>query len=161
MTKGQIIQNLFVRFLMEMKFENCEFLEIWNSFVNNRKALNSKENFDFIYDYFRSFLEEEYFIMDNSCIPNKYTSAYHSYQLKKIILPSELQPAYESIYLKTQELRNEINKSKIKLDYLNECFKEFPAIQFQIEFLIERRQLELLKLESKVSVLNELIKTFN
>lgn len=161
MTKGQILQKLFVRFLMEMKFENCEFLEIWNSFVENRKALNSKENFDFIYDYFRNFLAVEYFIMDNSCIPFKYTATYHSHQLKKIILPHELQAPYELIFLKAQELRHEINKIKIKTEYLNECFKEFPAIQFQIEFLIEKRQLELLKLESKVSVLNELIKTFN
>ncbi len=161
MTKGQILQKLFVRFLAKMKFQNCLFQDIWNLFIEKRDYLNSKENFDFIYAYFKELLEENYFTMDISSIPSKYTSAYTTHQLKKLSLPKELRSPYETIYLKAQNIKNEIYKNQIEIEYLHECFKEFPPIRFQIEFLIQEKQQELVKLESRVSVLAELIENFN
>lgn len=161
MTKGQILQKLFVRFLAKMKFQNCLFQDIWNLFIEKRDCLNSKENFDFIYAYFKELLEENYFTMDISSIPPKYTSAYTTHQLKKLSLPRELQSPYETIYLKAQNIKNDIHKNQIEIECLNECFKELPPIRFQIEFLIQKKEQELFKLESKVSALTALIETFN
>lgn len=161
MTKGQILQRLFVRFLANMKFQNCLFQEIWNSFVEKRDHLNSKENYDFIYIYFKEFLEKDCFIMDIATIPPKYTSAYTAYQLKKLLLPKELQSPYENIFQQMQEIKNEIHKNQLEIECLNECFKDFSAIRFQIEFLIQQKQQELIRLESKVNALTALIETFN
>lgn len=161
MTKGQILQRLFVRFLTKREFQNCFFQDIWNAFIEKRDYLNSKENFDFVYDYFKEFLEEDYFIMDITSIPPKYTSTYTAHQLKKLCLPKELQFPYETIFLKTQKIRNDINKYQIEIECLHECFKEFPPIRFQIELLIQQRKQELVKLESRANALTELIETFN
>lgn len=161
MTKGQILQKLFVRFLTKMNFQNCSFDDIWYLFIEKRDYLNSQENFDFIYDYFKELLEEDFFTMDISSIPPKYTSAYTTHQLKKLSLPKELQSPYETIYLKTQNIRNDIHRNQIEIECLHECFKEFPPIRFQIEFLIQQKQQELVKLESRESALTELIEAFN
>ncbi|WP_228715382.1 hypothetical protein [Acinetobacter pittii] len=161
MTKGQILQKLFVRFLAKMKFQNCLFQDIWNLFIEKRDYLNSQENFDFIHAYFNELLEEDYFTMDISSVPPKYTSAYTMHQLKKLSLPEELQFPYETIYLKAQYIKNDIHKNQIEIECLHECFKEFPPIRFQIEFLIQQKKQELVKLESRVSALTELIETFN
>lgn len=161
MTKGQILQKLFVRFLAKMKFQNCLFQDIWNLFIEKRDYLNSQENFDFIYNYFKELLEENYFVMDVSNIPHKYTSVYTKHQLKKLSLPKELQSPYETIYLRAQNIKNDIHKNQIEIECLNECFKELPTIRFQIEFLIQQKEQELFKLESKVSALKQLIETFN
>lgn len=161
MTKGQILQRSFVRFLINMQFQNCSFQDIWNAFVDKRDYLNSKENFEFIYDYFKVFLEEDYFIMDITSILPKYTSSYSTHQLKKLSLPKELQSPYHTLFIKAQNIKSDIHKNQIKLEYLNECFKEFPSIRFQIEFLIQQKQQELVRLESRANVLTELIETFN
>lgn len=161
MTKGQILQRLFVRFLEKRKFENCLFQDIWKAFIEKRDYLNSKENFDFVYDYFREFLEEDHFIMDITSIPPKYTSTYTTHQLKKLCLPKELQSPYETIFEKKQKIRSDIHKHQIEIECLHECFKEFPSIRFQIEFLIQQKQGELIKLESRANALTELIETFS
>lgn len=161
MTKGQILQRLFVRFLAKRKFQNYLFQDIWNVFVKKRDHLDSKENYDFIYDYFKEFLEKDCFIMDITSIPPKYTSAYTAHQLKKLLLPKELQSPYETIFQQTQKIRNEIHKNQIEIECLHGCFKDFPAIRFQIEFLIQQRKQELVKLESRANALTELIETFN
>jgi len=160
MTKGQILQRLFIRFLVKMKFQNCLFQDIWNAFIEKRDYLNTEENFDFIYDYFKALLKEDYFIMDITSIPPKYTSTYTTHQLKKLSLPKELQSPYETIFIKTQNIKNDIHKNQIEIECLHECFKEFPDIRFQIEFLIQQKQQELVKLESRANALTELIETF-
>ncbi|WP_228156359.1 hypothetical protein [Acinetobacter seifertii] len=161
MTKGQILQRSFVRFLINMQFQNCSFQDIWNAFIDKRDYLNSKENFEFIYDYFKVLLEEDYFIMDITSIPPKYTSSYSTHQLKKLSLPKELQSPYDTLFIKTQNIKSDIHKNQIKLECLNECFNEFPSIRFQIEFLVQQKQQELVRLESRANVLTELIETFN
>ncbi len=161
MTKGQIVQRLFIRFLIRNEFQNCLFQDIWNAFIEKCDYLNSEQNFYFIYEYFQKLLKEDYFIMDIATTPPKYTSAYTAYQLKKLLLPKELQSPYENIFQQTQEIKNEIHKNQLEIECLNECFKDFPAIRFQIEFLIQQKQQELIRLKSKVSALTELIETFN
>ncbi|KYQ79712.1 hypothetical protein AWW73_18095 [Acinetobacter lactucae] len=160
MTKGQIVQRLFIRFLIRNEFQNCLFQDIWNAFIEKCDYLNSEQNFYFIYDYFQKLLKEDYFIMDNSSTPPKYTSLYTTHQLKKLLLPEELQSPYETIFIKEKNIRSTIHKNQIEIECLRECFKEFPPIRFQIEFLIQQKQQELLTLESRANALTELIETF-
>ncbi|ENZ1200872.1 hypothetical protein PGJ85_016250 [Acinetobacter baumannii] len=161
MTKGQILQRLFIRFLIAKKFEKYEFTQIWSLFIENRKYLNTEENFEFIYQFFKQLLEKRFFIIDMEKLPLKYTSAYESYELKKFNLPEELQSAYESIFIKTKSLEKDLQKNEMEIQYFEEYFKEYPVIQFQIELLLHKKQQEHLKLKTQVDVLKELIKTFD
>lgn len=160
MTKRQILQRLFLRFLMQNTFYEQSFVEIWTLFIGEKNNFNNDENFEAIHSFFIKNLEKEYFIVDTTSIPHKYTSIYHSYQLKKICLPVELQGPFESICEKTHQLNKALQQNEIEIEYLNECFNEFPSIRFQIELLTQQKKDYQLSLQSKVNVLNELIQTF-
>ncbi|WP_151740205.1 hypothetical protein [Acinetobacter nosocomialis] len=160
MTKRQILQRLFLRFLMNNTFYKKEFVEIWALFIGHKNNFNNLENFEAIHSFFIRDLEKEYFMVDKKSIPRKYTSIYHSYQLKKICLPLELQGPYESICEKKYELNDTLQQNQIEIEYLSECFNEFPSIRFQIELLIQQKKDYNLSLQSKINVLHELIQTF-
>ncbi|HCQ9734838.1 TPA: hypothetical protein OMQ38_003685, partial [Acinetobacter baumannii] len=102
---------------------------------------------------------KEYFIVDPINIPQKYTSKYHAYQIKKICLPVELQEPYESICEKTNQLNKALQQNELEIECLKECFNEFPSIRFQIELLIQKKKDYQFSLQSKVNVLKELIQT--
>ncbi len=160
MTKRQILQRLFLRFLMKNTFYKQDFVKIWNLFAGENKYFNTDENFEVVHSFFIQNLEKEHFIVDTTAIPRKYTSTYHAYQLKKICLPVELQEPYESICEKTYQLNKALQQNELEIECLNECFKEFPSIRFQIELLIQKKQNYQFSLQSKVNVLKELMQTF-
>ena len=81
--------------------------------------------------------------MDPINIPQKYTSKYHAYQIKKICLPVELQEPYESICEKTNQLNKALQQNELEIECLKECFNEFPSIRFQIELLIQKERLSI------------------
>lgn len=162
MTKGEILQRSFVRFLLDNYFEKYEFQQIWASFVKERTSgLDTEEHFQFIYKFFKDSLVKEYFILDTSCLPHRYSSAYTNYQLMKENLPKELQSSYDSIYQKVQKLKKTIKQKELEIEYLKRYSKEFPKIQFQIECLIQKTELEHLELESNINALDAIIKVFN
>ncbi|MDC5008816.1 hypothetical protein OHW24_16090 [Acinetobacter baumannii] len=162
MTKRQIIQRLFLRFLMNNTFYKQEFIHIWSLFISEKKLLDDDENIEIVQDFFKQLLEKEYFIVEANTVPKQYTSTYHVYQIKKLCLPEELRSSYESIYLKTQNLNNAIrrNELELELEYLNECFNDYPSIRFQVEILIQQKQEHQYSLQSKINVLKELIQFF-
>lgn len=160
MTKRQILQRVFLRFLMKNKFYKQTFVEIWSIFIDKKVSLNNDENFEVIYSFFKKTLEQEYFIMDIESVPPKYTSKYNLYQLKKICLPEDLQGPYESIYEKTNQLKKALRGNEIEIEYLNECSKEFPIIGLQIDFLMHEKKDNQFTLQSQIRVLKELIQTF-
>lgn len=160
MTKRQILQRLFLRFLMRNTFHNQSFTEIWLLFIGTKNSLNKNENFELIHSFFKQTLEKEYFTVDTNSIPLKYTSKYHVYQLKKICLPVEMQKSFESIYERVHQLNRVLQQGELEIEYLHECFNEYPTIRFQIEILIQQKQENLFSLQSKLNVLKELIQTF-
>ncbi|AZC08513.1 hypothetical protein KC095_12570 [Acinetobacter nosocomialis] len=160
MTKRQILQRLFLRFLMKNSFHKLAFTEIWSLFVGHNSYLNNDENFEVVHSFFIHHLVKEYFIVDSINIPQKYTSKYHAYQIKKFCLPVELQEPYESICEKTNQLNKALQQNELEIECLNECFNEFPSIRFQIELLIQKKKDYQFSLQSKVNVLKELIQTF-
>ncbi|MDC5690011.1 hypothetical protein OFM99_18240 [Acinetobacter baumannii] len=148
MTKGEILQRSFVRFLIDKHFEKYNFQQIWTVFVQERpNGLDTEENFQFVYNFFKGTLAKEYFILDTSSIPYRYSSAYTKYQLLKENLPKEVQPCYDSIYQKVQKLNKTIKCKELEINYLKEYCKEFPKIQFQIESLILEKEMEYLELK--------------
>jgi len=160
MTKRQILQRLFLRFLMRNTFSKQAFAEIWSLFIGEKNYLNNDENFELIYKFFMQTLEKEYFIVDTKSIPPKYTSIYHAHQLKKICLPVEMRDPFESIWGRTQQFNIALQQNELEIEYLNECFNEFPSIRFQIELLIQQKRDNQFFLKSKINVLKELIQTF-
>ncbi|WP_454667578.1 hypothetical protein [Acinetobacter calcoaceticus] len=160
MTKGDLLKRLFVRFLLRQEFIECEFTQIWELFVQKRYYLDTKESFEFINSFFKSFLEEDYFIVDTKPVPFKYTSAYREHQLMTFLVPEEFRLSYESICQKMQKVEKTIHQKELEIEFLNGYYKEFPAIQFQIDILIKKRQEEKVKLQSNINVLQELIQTF-
>lgn len=69
MTKRQILQRLFLRFLVRNTFIKQAFAEIWSLFIGEKNYLNNAENFELIYNFFMQTLEKEYFIVDTKSIP--------------------------------------------------------------------------------------------
>lgn len=159
MTKEELLKRTFVRFLLNKKFVNSDFENIWLLFIGKRTNLDTEENFQCIYSFFKESLEKEYFILNTTTFPYSYSSAYTEHQLIKLNLPMELQSPYESIYQKYQKLKKDFYQTEIEIEYLQECFKEFPEIQFHIESLIYKKEQEHFKLESRINILNEIIKT--
>lgn len=160
MTKGQILQRVFIRFLIKQSFDKCEFMQIWNLFVEKKSRLNSEDNFQFIKKFFKQYLEKDYFLVDRTYTPFKYTSAYTKYQLSKFFLPEELQSSYESINQEYEILKKIIFQKDLEIKCLKEYLNKFPALRFQIEILIYQREDEHFRLQSKENVLNELIQSF-
>ncbi|EOQ61110.1 hypothetical protein F935_03456 [Acinetobacter calcoaceticus ANC 3811] len=162
MTKGEILQRSFVRFLLNKNFQNHEFQQIWTIFVQERSSgLNTEENFHFIYKFFKKSLVKEYFILDTSTVPHRYSSAYTKHQLMKENLAKELRPSYESIYQKVQTLKKAIKQKELEIEFLKEYSREFPKIQFEIESLIHEKEREYLALESNMNALDAIFKVFN
>ncbi|ELT4631729.1 hypothetical protein KD918_01715 [Acinetobacter baumannii] len=162
MTKGEILQRSFVRFLLGKNFQNHEFQQIWTTFVQERPSgLNTEENFHFIYNFFERSLAKEYFILDTSHVPPRYSSAYTKRQLMKENLPEELRPSYDSIYQKVQTLKKAIKQKELEIEFLKEYSREFPKIQFEIESLIHEKEREYLALESNMNALDAIFKVFN
>jgi hypothetical protein len=52
MTKRQILQRLFLRFLMNNTFYKKEFVEIWALFIGHKNNFNNLENFEAIHSFF-------------------------------------------------------------------------------------------------------------
>ncbi len=160
MTKRQILQRMFLRFLMKNTFHKQDFVEIWSLFVSKKSFLDNSENLESIHSFFMEVLEKEYFTVEMKSIPPKYTSIYQAYQIKKLCLPVELRPSYQSIYERTLDLNKALRRNELEIEYLKECFNDFPNLRFQVEHLIQQKRDYQLSLQTKISVLEELINFF-
>lgn len=67
---------------------------------------------------------------------------------------------FESIWGRAQQFNIDLQQNELEIEYLNECFNEFPSIRFQIELLIQQKRDNQFFLKSKINVLKELMQTF-
>ncbi|WP_217487112.1 hypothetical protein, partial [Acinetobacter seifertii] len=95
MDRKQVLEIVFLSFIKENRFIDQDFKSIWNAFVEKRKRSDNEINFSLAYFYFRNTLEDEYFFVDRSKVPFRYTSIF---QFKEPSTSCNLNEIYRKIY---------------------------------------------------------------
>ncbi|MDH2546103.1 hypothetical protein WBV44_17560 [Acinetobacter baumannii] len=155
MDRKQVLEIIFLSFIKENRFIDQDFKSIWDAFVEKRKRSDNEVNFNLAYFYFRNTLEAEYFFVDRSTVPFRYTSIF---QFKDPSNSCNLNEAYRKICKAIETLTDDFTRNKIELSVLNTYLVEFPLIYDKLDHLIfKRKQLEV-EIQSKINVLNDLLK---
>lgn len=155
MDRKQVLEIVFLSFIKENRFIDQDFKSIWNAFVAKRKRSDNEINFSLAYFYFRNTLEAEYFFVDRSKVPFRYTSIL---QFKETSTSYNLNEAYRKIYKAIETLTDDFKRNKVELSVLNTYSEEFPLIYDKLDHLIFKRQQLEVEIQSKINVLNDLLK---
>ncbi|ODL98035.1 hypothetical protein [Acinetobacter pittii] len=155
MDRKQVLEIVFLSFIKENRFIDQDFKSIWNAFLEKRKRSDNEINFSLAYFYFRNTLEDEYFFVDRSKVPFRYTSIF---QFKEPSTSCNLNEIYRKIYKAIETLTDDFKRNKVELSVLNTYLEDFPLIYDKLDHLIFKRQQLEVEIQSKINVLNDLLK---
>lgn len=148
-----------LRFLSNREFYNCEFKDIRNGFVEIHPEFSAKRYYAKIYQIIRELEKENLFKIDR----NSYIYKYSSVENQKFYTAlahglDENNALKQQLIMDFHKVNSRIHQIKAEIEVFDKYINLYPKIKHKISNLKNERQQILLKLQSEVSVIDNIMK---